>query len=79
MYYDFTLRYDKYIKLWDAETGTCLGSFTNGKIPYCVKFNPDEDKQNIFVVGCSDKKIIQWDINSKQITQEYPSLLSKLC
>lgn len=63
--------YDKYIKLWDAETGTCLGSFTNGKIPYCVKFNPDDDKQNIFVVGCSDKKIIQWDINSKQITQEY--------
>ena len=22
-----------------------------------MKFNPDDDKQNLFVVGCSDKKI----------------------
>jgi len=63
--------YDRYLRLWDTETGDCLGSFTNGKIPYCVKFNPDEDKQNEFLVGCSDKKIIQWDIRSHQIVQEY--------
>lgn len=51
--------FDKYIKLWDTETGQCISRFTNKKIPYCVKFNPDDDKQNIFVAGCSDKKIIQ--------------------
>ena len=67
-------RYDRNIKLWDSETGACLGTFTNHKIPYCVKFNPDDDKQHIFVVGGSDKKIIQWDINSGHIVQEYPLL-----
>jgi len=34
-----------------------VSRFTNKKVPYCVRFNPDEDKQNFFVVGCSDKKI----------------------
>lgn len=59
--------YDRYVKLWDTETGwlsegnlrtsvkshldwfyyscllgECIGRFTNRKIPYCVKFNPDE-------------------------------------
>ena len=37
--------------------GKCVSRFTNKKVPYCVRFNPDEDKQNLFVVGCSDKKI----------------------
>ena len=23
-------------------SGECIGRFTNRKIPYCVKFNPDE-------------------------------------
>ncbi len=68
--------YDRYVKLWDTETGkwqcfvgesvdihthglvgSCIGRFGNGKTPYCVRFNPDEDKQNLFLSGCSDKKI----------------------
>ena len=49
--------YDRYVKLWDTETGKCIGRFSNQKTPYCIKFNPDEDKQHLFVVGCSDKKI----------------------
>ena len=40
-------------------TGQCISRFTNRKVPYCVKFNPDEDKQNLFVAGMSDKKIVQ--------------------
>ncbi|KAG9307441.1 hypothetical protein G9A89_017271 [Geosiphon pyriformis] len=63
--------YDKYIKLWDTETGKCIKAFTTGKIPYVVKFNPDEDKQHIFLAGCSDKKIVQFDINTGEVTQEY--------
>ena len=39
--------------------GKCISVFTNNRIPYCVKFNPDPDKQNFFLAGCSDKKIIQ--------------------
>jgi pre-mRNA-processing factor 17 len=51
--------YDNYVKLWDTETGKCIGAYTNNKIPYCIKFNPNDDKQHIFLAGCSDKKIIQ--------------------
>lgn len=51
--------YDRQMKLWDTETGQCLKRFSNGKIPYVVRFHPDEDKQHIFLAGMSDKKIIQ--------------------
>jgi hypothetical protein len=47
------------MKLWDTETGQCLKRFSNGKIPYVVRFHPDVDKQHIFLAGMSDKKIIQ--------------------
>ena len=47
------------MKLWDTETGQCLKRFSNGKIPYVVRFHPDEDKQHVFLAGMSDKKIIQ--------------------
>ncbi|SPO30266.1 probable CDC40 - Pre-mRNA splicing factor important for catalytic step II [Ustilago trichophora] len=67
--------YDRQIKLWDTETGACLDSFSNGKTPYCLTFHPDEDKQHIFLSGMSDKKVLQWDINTHAITQEYVSHL----
>ena len=49
--------YDRFIKYWDTETGKCISKFTNRKIPYVVKFNPDQDKQHIFLAGCNDKKV----------------------
>ena len=49
--------YDRFIKYWDMETGQCIARFTNRKIPYCVKFNPDESKQHFFLAGCNDKKV----------------------
>ncbi|OMO57103.1 hypothetical protein CCACVL1_26009 [Corchorus capsularis] len=63
--------YDNNIKYWDTETGQVISTFSTGKIPYVVKLNPDEDKQNVLLAGMSDKKIVQWDINTGQITQEY--------
>ncbi|KAJ8922907.1 hypothetical protein NQ315_001449 [Exocentrus adspersus] len=63
--------YDRYIKLWDTETGQVLSRFTSRKIPYCIKFNPDRNKQHLFVAGTSDKKIICWDTRSGDIVQEY--------
>ncbi|XP_074269565.1 uncharacterized protein LOC141592698 isoform X1 [Silene latifolia] len=63
--------YDKNIKYWDTETGKVISSFSTGKIPYVVKLNPDDDKQNVLLAGMSDKKIVQWDMNSGEITQEY--------
>ncbi|GAY66054.1 hypothetical protein CUMW_245680 [Citrus unshiu] len=66
-----TASYDKNIKYWDTETGQVIRTFSTGKIPYAVKLNPDDDKQNILLAGMSDKKIVQWDMNTKEITQEY--------
>lgn len=66
-----TASYDRYIKLWDTESGVCKAKFTNRKIPYCAVFNPDEDKQNLFVCGTADKKILCYDIRSGEVVQEY--------
>ena len=63
--------FDKWIKLWDTETGQCISRFTTKKVPFCVTFNPDADKQNIFLTGCQDKKIYQFDINTGKVVQEY--------
>jgi len=63
--------YDRIVRLWDTETGQCIKTLSTGKIPYCVKFPPNPEQQNAILVGQSDKKIIQWDLNSNEITQEY--------
>jgi pre-mRNA-processing factor 17 len=44
---------------------------TSGKIAYAVKMHPDEDKQNILMAAQSDKKILQYDMNSGDVVQEY--------
>uniref|UniRef100_A0A5K3EP66 Pre-mRNA-processing factor 17 n=1 Tax=Mesocestoides corti TaxID=53468 RepID=A0A5K3EP66_MESCO len=63
--------YDRFIKLWDTETGKCSGQFSLKKVAYCVKFNPDEDKQHLFLAGCADKKILCYDVRSGEVVQQY--------
>jgi len=63
--------FDKKVHLWDTETGKIIRSFTNRKTAYCVTFNPEEDKQHIMLAGCANKKIVQFDTNSGEITQQY--------
>jgi len=63
--------YDRFIKLWDTETGDTITRFTNKKMAFCCKFNPDDDKQNLIVAGTSSNKIVCWDIRSGDIVQEY--------
>ena len=57
------------MKLWDTETGTCISRFTTGKIPHVIRFNPSI--QHEFLAGMSDKKIVQFDIRTKEVIQEY--------
>lgn len=38
--------------------GECKSRFTSRKVPYCIKYHPEEDKQHLFVAGTSDKKIV---------------------
>ncbi|CAD6585834.1 MAG: hypothetical protein TREMPRED_004248 [Tremellales sp. Tagirdzhanova-0007] len=63
--------YDRHIKIWDTESGKCIQAFSNGKIPNVVKYHPDPDKQNIFLAGMQDKKIIQYDTRAHEIVQTY--------
>jgi len=66
--------FDRYMKLWDTETGTCLSRFKTGSIPHVAKFNPSAPHE--FLTGMSDKKIVQFDTrvppgSDNSMTQEY--------
>ena len=65
---------DRYMKLWDVETGQCQGRFKTGAIPHVIKFNPSAPHE--FLAGMSDKKIVQFDTrvpteSDKSMVQEY--------
>ncbi|KAJ1560090.1 pre-mRNA-processing factor 17 [Cladochytrium tenue] len=66
-----TASYDKWIKLWDTETGQCIRSFTTRRVPHCVKFHPGNDRQHIFLTGCADKKVYQFNTTTGGVVQEY--------
>ena len=61
--------FDRYIRLWDVETGQAIGTYSNRKMAYQVRFYPRDN--NIFLCPASDNKIYQWDARSGQIVQEY--------
>jgi len=68
--------YDRYVKLWDTEVGTCISRQTSKKIPYCVKVCPHLDKQNEVLAGQSNKLIVQWDMRAGRIMQSYDEHLA---
>ncbi|CCI44955.1 unnamed protein product [Albugo candida] len=61
--------FDRFIHLWDTETGKSLHQFTNRRVPYCIKFHPEENTN--FVIGDSNNMIVQFDTRSGDIVQEY--------
>ncbi|MCJ1471921.1 hypothetical protein MMC13_000562 [Lambiella insularis] len=63
--------YDRQMKLWDTEYGKCISRFTTGKIPHVIRFNPSAAHGHEFLAGMSDKKIVQFDTRSGEMTQEY--------
>ena len=59
----FTLGYDKFVKLWDTETGQCLASLAHKCLMYQVVV-PPWDPGNT-VLGCAqDKQVLQWDLRA---------------
>jgi WD40 repeat protein len=36
---------------------------------FCARFHPDDDKQNVIMGGCADKKIHQWDSDTGDLVQ----------
>ena len=73
-----TSSYDRMIKLWDTETGACINRFTTGKTPHVIRFNPSPEHSNEFLAGMSDKKIVQFDIRTREIVQEYDHHLAAI-
>merc|ERR1712050_410477 len=63
--------FDKKIKVWDTEKGVVKSTICSNKMGYVVKIHPDADKQHIVLVGCSDKKIYQFDLNTGNSVQKY--------
>ena len=63
--------FDRMVKLWDTETGQVINRWDMGALPYCIKFNPTEEHQNEFLVGLSNKKILQFDVRSGEVVHEY--------
>ncbi len=61
--------YDQNLKYWDTETGMCVLAIEHSAIPFCVKFHPMQP--DIVLAGCQDRRIVQWDLRSGEIVQEY--------
>lgn len=61
--------FDRFIHLWDTETGQSIKAFTNRRVPYCIKFYPGDNSQ--FVIGDSNNMVVQFDTRSGEIVQEY--------
>ena len=64
-----TCGWDQKVHLWDTETGAVVRTVSSGKTPLCLAFHPQ--KSNILLVGQGDKKIVQYDMQSGDVVQEY--------
>lgn len=74
--------YDRIIRHWDTETGKVLCTFTCRRIPYCVRFNPNPEKQTSFIVGTANKRIIEYDTNTgkkERIYEEHLGAVNSIC
>jgi pre-mRNA-processing factor 17 len=68
-----SVSYDRHVKFWDTESGKCTMDITNGKVPYCCTWYPDDN--NIVLIGTANRKIMQYDIRSGEMVLEYDSHL----
>uniref|UniRef100_A0A6A7G766 Pre-mRNA-processing factor 17 n=2 Tax=Hirondellea gigas TaxID=1518452 RepID=A0A6A7G766_9CRUS len=71
-----SISYDRWIKLWDTETGKCISRFSSGRIPFSARYHPGNE--NEFLVGQKDKLIVGWDVRQNAIIQRYEEHLSSV-
>ena len=57
-----TAGFDRFLRVWDTETGAVIQTVTNRKVPYCVKMYPLND--NLFISGMSDNRLYTFDTRS---------------
>jgi len=69
--------YDRQLKVWDTETGACLGRYSTGSTPHVARWQPSDPSGYEFVAGMHDNKIVQFDTrlpasdDKKNPIQEY--------
>lgn len=68
-------RYFSFLYL-ESFLGQVKNRFNTGAKIFCVKFNPDEDKQTSFLCGLQNKKIMQYDTRTGEIEQVIFKFLS---
>eukprot|EP00834_Sanchytrium_tribonematis_P004420 NODE_217_length_12479_cov_0.651212.p4 type:complete len:397 gc:universal NODE_217_length_12479_cov_0.651212:3851-2661(-) len=61
--------FDKYVKIFDISKEKSIFTWTIDRIPYVAKFHPQ--KENLLLVGCSDRKIYQIDVRANEIIHTY--------
>jgi pre-mRNA-processing factor 17 len=71
-----TASFDRYMRYWDTETGQCISTLTNRKVPYQARFHPTE--HNVFVMASSDNRLWQWDLKTGETVQEYNHHLNQV-
>lgn len=57
-----SLAYDKYIKVWDTESGRCIASMNHRALMYSAVFSPEHP--SVLLAAAHDKCILQWDTRS---------------
>lgn len=57
--------FDRNIKLWDTESGKCIGNYTKGTIPFQCVWAPTDP--NSFLTPSQDSCIHQFDIRTGEV------------
>lgn len=63
--------FDCRVQYWDTETGKTITTFNTQKHPYCVRLNPDPDRQHLFLTANLNSKIDQYDIRINKKVLSY--------
>ena len=64
--------YDKMIKIWDTETGKItLRLGDEQSMAHCVTIHPEPSQKDVLLVGMQNKKIVQYDLRTHDVVQEY--------
>lgn len=57
-----SMAYDRYIKVWDTETGRCIKSIQSTPLMYGIEAG---DNGNILLACTEDKSVLQWDLRAQ--------------
>lgn len=70
--------FDSRLQFWDTEKGKVISSWVTQKHPYCVKINPDVDRQHLFLSANLNSEIEQYDVRIDKKTVSYTDHLESV-